>query len=364
MNQNNLPKTIIGLSGGVDSAVSAYLLKAQGYPVEAVFMRNWQEDDEHCPATQDLNDARAVCARLDIPLHTVSFAREYWDKVFSYFLDEYQAGRTPNPDILCNQEIKFRAFLEYALNELQAEKIATGHYASNQWLNNEWHLQQASDLNKDQTYFLYTLQQQQLQYSLFPLANMKKPEVRQLAQQLNLANFAKKDSTGICFIGERKFKDFLQQYLLAQPGNIRDDAGNIIGMHQGLMFYTIGQRQGLHIGGRKHASEEPWYVLEKNISTNELIVGQGHHHPALFHTRLIAKQLCWVSPSPPPANYSCQAKIRYRQEHQDCIIQSIDPLKIAVQFTQPQRAITTGQSIVFYQGNECLGGGIICDKLS
>lgn len=353
-------KIIVGMSGGVDSSVSALLLKQQGYDVEGLFMKNWEEEgnDNHCSADTDLLDAQAVCLKLGIRFHTVNFATEYWDRVFTYFLQEYKAGRTPNPDIMCNKEIKFNAFLNYA-QELGADYIATGHYARHRTQHNENFLLKGLDANKDQSYFLYALNQQQLNNVLFPIGELEKTEVRKIAESHHLRNYAKKDSTGICFIGERKFKTFLQQYLPAQPGKMETPEGKILGTHQGLMFHTIGQRQGLGIGGIKNSDELAWYVLDKDLKRNVLIVGQGTNHPLLFKKILLAKQLHWISDLAPLFPLHCQAKIRYRQQDQTCIVNLIDKETVEVEFDIPQRAITPGQSIVFYQQDTCLGGGII-----
>ena len=353
-------KVIVGLSGGVDSAVAASLLLQQGYQVEALFMKNWDEDDEddYCPAEQDLADARAVADTLGIKLHSISFSTEYWDRVFAYFLAEYRAGRTPNPDILCNQEIKFRAFLDYAL-ALGADWIATGHYARIDRSDEHCRLLKGLDDNKDQSYFLYRLNQRALQHSLFPLGELHKPEVRDMAEQQRFANFAKKDSTGICFIGERKFKDFLQRFIPAQPGDIHSTEGAIMGRHQGLMFHTIGQRQGLGIGGIHATSGEAWYVVDKDMTNNRLIVAQGNNHPALFKPVLTAKDLHWISATPPTAPLRCHAHIRYRQSDQACDILELEDDRVHVSFDAKQRAVTPGQAIVFYAGDVCLGGGTI-----
>jgi tRNA-specific 2-thiouridylase len=354
-------KVIVGLSGGVDSAVAAALLLAQGYEVQALFMKNWDEDDEggHCPAKQDLADAQAVAACLDIALRTISFSSEYWDRVFEHFLAEYRAGRTPNPDVLCNQEIKFRAFLDYALH-LGADWIATGHYARVAAADDQRTLLKGRDPDKDQSYFLYRLSQRALNHSLFPLGELTKPEVRAIAQQRGFANYAKKDSTGICFIGERKFNNFLARYLPAQPGEIVTVEGASLGQHQGLMFHTIGQRQGLGIGGIRNSSGEPWYVVDKDLEHNRLIVAQGKNHPALFKSSLRASDLHWISGKPPAVPMQCHARIRYRQSDQDCSIVSLDKRRAEVSFVMPQRAVTPGQALVFYDGDRCLGGGTIC----
>lgn len=352
-------RVIVGLSGGVDSAVAAWLLQQQGFVVEGLFMKNWEDDDRDgvCAAAEDLADARAVCEQLEIPLHKVNFAQDYWARVFSHFLEEYRAGRTPNPDILCNREIKFRAFLEYAL-ALGADYIATGHYARIHAQDNHYALYTGLDAGKDQSYFLYTLGQRALSKSLFPLGELHKTTVRELALQAGFGNARKKDSTGICFIGERHFREFLQRYLPAQPGEIVTPEGRVIGSHQGLMYYTIGQRQGLGIGGQKDASETPWYVVDKVLTDNQLVVAQGHDHPRLLHTRLQAHDVHWISGHPLDAPLHCQAKIRYRQQAQPCtVIPHADG--VTVQFAQAQRAITPGQSVVFYQQDQCLGGGII-----
>jgi tRNA-specific 2-thiouridylase len=352
---------MVALSGGVDSSVAALLLQQQGYRVEALFMKNWEEDDsaDYCAAAQDLKDAQAVAERLKIPLHTVNFATEYWDRVFTHFLEEYRAGRTPNPDVLCNREIKFRAFLEFARDHLGAERIATGHYAALQHTQSRCRLLRAADEDKDQTYFLYMLDQSQLRHALFPLGALRKPQVRELAQEAGFANHKKKDSTGICFIGERKFRDFLQTYLPAQPGEIETPEGEIVGQHQGLMYYTLGQRQGLGIGGRRQADDAPWYVVDKDLARNRLIAVQGHDHPLLFSQTLLATQLHWVAGAAPNLPLICHARIRHRQPLQACTIKAGDDNRCRVVFEQPQRAATPGQAIVFYRQQECLGGGTI-----
>ncbi|MGL5161720.1 MAG: tRNA 2-thiouridine(34) synthase MnmA, partial [Plesiomonas shigelloides] len=296
MSDNSHIKVIVGMSGGVDSSVSAYLLQQQGYQVEGLFMKNWEEDDtdEYCSAAQDLADAKAVCDKLGIKLHTVNFAAEYWDNVFEHFLEEYKAGRTPNPDILCNKEIKFKAFLEFAAEDLGADYIATGHYVRRGEKEGKAQLLRGLDNNKDQSYFLYTLGHQQVAQSLFPVGELEKPEVRRIAEEIGLATAKKKDSTGICFIGERKFRDFLARYLPAQPGQIVTVDGVVMGEHQGLMYHTLGQRKGLLIGGTKEGTDEAWYVVDKDTENNRLIIAQGHDHPRLKSLGLIARQLHWV----------------------------------------------------------------------
>lgn len=348
------------MSGGVDSSVAALRLLEQGHEVTGLFMKNWDEDDgsEYCTAKEDLADAQQVSDKLGIELKTVNFAAEYWDNVFEDFLSEYAAGRTPNPDILCNREIKFKAFLDYA-TELGADYIATGHYTQIAQQHNQFQLLRGLDNNKDQSYFLYTLGQTQLSRSLFPIGNMEKPAVRELAQKAGFINSRKKDSTGICFIGERKFKDFLQRYLPAQPGLMNTPEGETIGEHQGLMYYTLGQRQGLGIGGIKSAAEEPWYVVEKNLKNNILVVAQGHDHTLMQSNTLNASQLSWVSGQAVSNSFRCTAKTRYRQKDQACQVTLIGDDHCLVQFDDPQRAVTPGQSVVFYNNEVCLGGGII-----
>ena len=352
-------KVIVGLSGGVDSSVAALRLLQQGWTVEGLFMKNWEEDDDaaYCSAAADLADARAVADRLDISLHTVNFSTEYWDRVFTYFLDEYRAGRTPNPDVICNREIKFSAFLDHALG-LGADRIATGHYAGVQCIDDDCRLLRAADEAKDQTYFLYMLGQHALQHSLFPLFDIDKPTVRAMAAEAGFPNHEKKDSTGICFIGERRFRDFLSRYLPTCPGDIQTSEGRSIGRHQGLMYYTLGQRHGLQIGGISEAADEPWYVVGKVLEDNRLIVAQGHDNPLLYRSRLTACQLHWVAGRSPDGPLRCSARCRHRQPLQDCTATTVDG-RLQIDFDRPQRAITPGQSVVLYDGDVCLGGGII-----
>ena len=349
-----------GLSGGVDSSVAALLLTREGIKTSALFMKNWEEDDRNgsCPAETDAADARAVADKLGIDFYTRNFAAEYWDHVFTNFLAEYEAGRTPNPDILCNREIKFKTFLEHA-HDLGASHIATGHYARRDEVDGRYRLLRGIDQNKDQSYFLYTLGQQQLAQTLFPVGELEKPVVRELAESAGFLNHAKKDSTGICFIGKRDFRPFLARYISAKPGDILTPAGQLVGQHQGLSYYTLGQRQGLGIGGVKGASEQPWFVLRKNLQDNQLIVGQGHDHPYLFSNQLEITDLSWVAGSSPLIGSKISAKIRYRQTDQPCQITQLDGTNCLVEFEQDQWAVTPGQSIVFYQQQECLGGGII-----
>ncbi len=353
-------KVIVGMSGGVDSSVAALLLLQQGYRVEGLFMKNWDEDDgtEYCTAKDDLVDAQRVCERLGIKLHTANFAAEYWDNVFEHFLAEYQAGRTPNPDILCNREIKFKVFLEYA-EVLGADLIATGHYVRRNDAQGHTFLLKGLDTNKDQSYFLHAVGEAEFAKSLFPVGDLEKPAVRELAEQHGLITHNKKDSTGICFIGERRFTDFLQQYLPAQPGDIVSDRGDIIGQHAGLMYHTIGQRQGLGIGGMKNTSDEPWYVAEKNLSTNQLVAVQGKNHPLLFKDTLISAPCHWINGTPADSTLRCHAKTRYRQPDQYCTVHLQTDGRLEVHFDEPQRAITPGQSIVFYLAEVCLGGAVI-----
>ena len=354
-------KVIVGMSGGVDSSVSAYLLMQQGYQVEGLFMKNWDEDDgtEYCTAKEDLADAQAVCDKLGIKLHQANFAAEYWDNVFEYFLNEYKAGRTPNPDILCNREIKFKAFLDYA-KILGADLIATGHYVRRGERAGKTCLLKGLDSNKDQSYFLHAVGATEIAQTLFPVGELEKPEVRRIAEEQGLITHNKKDSTGICFIGERRFSDFLKQYLPAQPGRIETDTGDDIGEHQGLMYHTLGQRQGLGIGGLKDYSDAPWFVAGKDLERNVLIAVQGKNHPLLFKEWLTTSGVFWVNQEP-ELPLRCSAKVRYRQDDQSCLIESADNGQpgYKITFDTPQRAVTPGQSVVFYLDDICLGGGVI-----
>jgi tRNA-specific 2-thiouridylase len=357
---NNDGKIMVAMSGGVDSSVAALLLQQQGHDIAGMFMKNWEEDDRfgECSAAEDVADARTVADSIGITLHARNFASEYWENVFEEFLSEYRAGRTPNPDILCNREIKFKTFLEHA-EALGADKIATGHYVRSDSRDGTSRLLRGVDHNKDQSYFLYAVGHQQLAKTLFPVGELEKPLVRDLAQKAGFDVFDKKDSTGICFIGERNFTDFLGEYLPAQPGEIRTTEDRQIAEHQGLMFHTLGQRQGLGIGGVKGYPEAPWYVLHKDLQNNVLYVGQGHEHPWMLSNTLVASQLTWVSGVAPAIGSSLSAKVRYRQQDQLVDIEQIDENQMQLKFRQAQRAVTPGQSVVLYDGDVCLGGGII-----
>lgn len=361
---------IVGLSGGVDSAVAALLLKKQGHHLTGVFMKNWEEEDEgkDCPSSLDIADAKAVCDRLDIPFHTVNFSEDYWNRVFKHFLSECKKGRTPNPDILCNTEIKFGAFLDYA-QKIGCEMIATGHYVRRTGLlrplsrprNDGLAIQLlvGSDLKQDQSYFLYALNQTQLAHSIFPIGELSKSKVRALAKAAGFQNYNRKGSTGICFIGERRFKPFLSRYLVGTSGPIETPDGKMLGEHEGLMFYTVGQRTGLKIGGQKGGVEAPWYVAEKDLSRNALVVVQGSQHPFLFKSGLTVNAIHWISGEEPHFPFRCSAKIRYRQSATECTVLKKNESLFRIEFETPQRAVTPGQSVVFYQKEVCLGGGII-----
>ncbi len=350
----------MAMSGGVDSSVSALLLQQQGYAVDGMFMKNWEEDDRFgaCAAREDADDARAVAIELEIVLHLRNFAAEYWDYVFEDFLAEYRAGRTPNPDILCNREIKFKTFLDHAMN-LGAGYIATGHYVRSDEREGLHRLLRGVDENKDQSYFLYTLGQQQLAKTLFPVGELSKPEVRSMAKSAGFLVHDKKDSTGICFIGERNFKEFLGKYIDANAGEIHTVDGRVIGSHDGLMFHTLGQRQGLGIGGVRGCPDGPWYVLHKDLENNILYAGQGHDHPWMLSGKLLASQLSWVSGKAPEPGTKLNAKVRYRQADQACRVTAVDKHQLELHFYDEQRAVTPGQSVVLYDGEDCLGGGII-----
>ncbi|ERJ13708.1 tRNA 2-thiouridine(34) synthase MnmA [Haloplasma contractile] len=363
---NKKKKVVLGLSGGVDSSVAAYLLKEQGYDVEAVFMRNWDSalnndilgnptvEDEICPQEVDFEDAKKVADQLEIPLHKVNFVKEYWDNVFTYFLNEYKKGRTPNPDIMCNKEVKFKAFLDYA-ESLDCDYIAMGHYARVRHDKNQSYLLRGVDNNKDQTYFLCQLTQKQLERSLFPIGHLEKTEVREIADKLNLATAKKKDSTGVCFIGERNFTEFLQNYLPAKEGKMMTLDGEVKGTHIGLMYYTIGQRKGLGIGG----AGEPWFVIGKDLEQNVLLVGQGFHHENLYSDRCTVSDVNWISDEPLTGEKTCTAKFRYRQKDIPVKIKWKDKNELIVDFLEDVRAVTPGQAAVFYDGDTCLGGGFI-----
>ncbi len=353
-------KIVVGMSGGVDSSVAALLLKRAGFEVIGLFMKNWEDDDddEYCSTRQDLIDCASVADIIGIDLEVVNFAAEYKDRVFAEFLREYSAGRTPNPDVLCNAEIKFRAFLDHAV-ALGAERIATGHYAQVGHVEGRFELRKAGDGTKDQSYFLHRLDQAQLARTMFPLGRLKKTEVRRIAKEAGLPNFAKRDSTGICFIGERPFREFLNRYVPRKPGIMRTSEGRVVGEHIGLAFYTIGQRKGIGLGGVKGAAEEAWYVAAKEMEKNELVVVQGHDHPLLLRRSLEARDLAWVSGGPPKGEGGYTAKTRYRQADAPCHVARLAPDELDIDFEAPQWAVTPGQSVVLYNGEVCLGGGVI-----
>ncbi|MGL4740586.1 MAG: tRNA 2-thiouridine(34) synthase MnmA [Sarcina sp.] len=358
--ENKKKRVVLGMSGGVDSSVAALLLKEQGYEVIGLFMKNWDEQNEEgiCTATEDYEDVARVCSQIGIPYYTVNFVKKYWDNVFEYFLDEYRKGRTPNPDVLCNKEIKFKAFLDYALT-LDADYIAMGHYAQVSTNNNgKVELLRGNDSNKDQTYFLCMLNQYQISKALFPIGHLEKSEVRKIAERAGLATAKKKDSTGVCFIGERDFAKFLTQYLPAQKGELKTIEGKTIGEHKGLMYYTIGQRKGLGIGGG-FGTEEPWFVAEKDIKNNILYVAQGDHNSKIFFDGLITENVNWISIDTPIEEFKCTAKFRYRQKDIPVIVKPLGDGKYKVIFEEPAKAVTEGQFVVFYDNEVCLGGGPI-----
>jgi tRNA-uridine 2-sulfurtransferase len=353
-------RVVVGMSGGVDSSVSALLLKQKGYDVVGVFMKNWDDTDEsgYCTATEDFEDVARVCEQIGIPYYGVNFEKEYMERVFEHFLEEYRHGRTPNPDILCNKEIKFKELLDRAL-ELGADYLATGHYAQVRNVNGRYQLVRAVDSNKDQTYFLHTLDQTPLSKAMFPIGQLPKPDVRKIAAEYGLATARKKDSTGICFIGEQNFKLFLSNYLPAKPGQMVDTSGRVMGRHDGLMYYTMGQRHGLGIGGGQDGNGEPWFVVDKDLTNNQLIIAQGFHHERLYSDWLIASKLSFASGDAPAPKFRCTAKFRYRQPDQGVTVQMKSETECEVHFDEPQRAITPGQSVALYHDEICLGGGII-----
>ncbi len=353
-----MTKVVVGMSGGVDSSVTAALLKEQGYEVIGLFMHNWEEDDENgvCTSVADYEDVKRVCNKLGIPYFSVNFSEEYMDRVFKYFVQEYEKGRTPNPDVLCNREIKFGPFLEYALN-LGADFIATGHYAKVKRENGCTYLLKAKDTNKDQTYFLNQLSQEQLKKVIFPLGDLVKSDVRKIAEKYGLSTAEKKDSTGICFIGEKRFREFLKNYIPSKKGDIVDLNGKKIGVHDGVMYYTLGQRRGLNIGGKKDGNGKRWFVVDKDVKNNKLIVSQGEASE-LFSSGLVSYNINWIPCKPESQEFECFAKFRYRQPDQKVKV-SIQPDKVIVTFNDRQRAVTPGQYVVFYDETKCLGGGVI-----
>ncbi|MDD2504012.1 MAG: tRNA 2-thiouridine(34) synthase MnmA [Clostridia bacterium] len=358
---NSETNIVVGMSGGVDSSVAALLLKKQGYNVIGVFMKNWDEPDEDgiCTATEDYEEAVKVCNQLEIPYYSVNFVKEYWDKVFTYFLEEYKRGRTPNPDVLCNKEIKFKMFLDYAM-KIGADYLATGHYARVSRHDGRTHLFKGVDKGKDQSYFLCALNQTQLSKAIFPIGDMEKQEVRRIANKAGLTTAERKDSTGICFIGERDFKEFLGNYLPAQSGEIRnlEEPNQLLGEHDGLMYYTLGQRKGMGIGGG-FGNGDPWFVADKDLKNNILYAVQGDKNPALYSIGLTAKDINWIAGQVPAKQFACQAKFRYRQPDQGVQVEITGENTCRVKFDKPQKAVTPGQFVVFYDGDECLGGGSI-----
>ena len=359
-------KVVLGMSGGVDSSVAAILLKEQGYDVIGVFMKNWEEKDDNgiCLSEEDYKDVIAVAEQLEIPYYSVNFVKEYWDKVFTYFLNEYKRGRTPNPDVMCNKEIKFRAFLDYAM-KIGADYVATGHYARIIHEEKDGNIKSVMlrgvDDNKDQTYFLCQLNQEQLEKVLFPLGSYTKPQIREIAEKYNLKTAKKKDSTGICFIGERNFNEFLSKYLPAKKGNIVNTEGKILGRHNGLMYYTIGQRKGIGIGNTKEGTGEPWFVVDKDLEKNELIVTQGDNS-VLYSKGLIATDFNFINKDEITFPLNCTVKYRYRQDDSKAVINKLNENEYEVIFDKPQKAVTLGQIVVAYNGEKCLGGGVI-DKI-
>jgi tRNA-specific 2-thiouridylase len=356
-------RVVVGMSGGVDSSVAALLLQQDGYEVHGLFMHNWEEDeDDYCTAAEDFQEARGACELLGIPLHRVSFAAEYRDRVFARFLAEHRAGRTPNPDVLCNREIKFGSFLDYA-RRLGAEHIATGHYARvERGEDGLARLLEGRDRAKDQTYFLHAIAQEALDRTLFPLGGMEKSAVRARARAHGLANFDRRDSTGICFIGERPFRSFLASFLPEEPGPMRTPEGETVGHHRGLAYYTLGQRQGLGLGGRRGGRDAAWFVIGKDTARNVLVVAQGEDHPALYSDVLVAADVHWISGTAPRLPLRCAAKVRHRQSKQACTMSARDEDRCLVRFDEPQRAVTPGQYVVLYAGEQCLGGGVIASS--
>lgn len=361
MKNNILKKVVVAISGGVDSSVSAYLLKERGYQVIGLFMKNWEEDDklEYCSSLVDFSDAQHVCKKIGIKLYKINFSLEYWNNVFTKFIFEYQSGKTPNPDVLCNKEIKFKVFLRFSIENFNADYIATGHYARCQFKNGKYQLLKGIDIEKDQSYFLYNLNQNQLSKILFPIGSLKKKEVRRIARNVGLVTADKKDSTGICFIGKRNFRNFLGKYIRQNPGKIISMNGECLGKHLGLMYYTIGQRKGLGIGGTKQGNGAPWYVIKKDIKNNILIVDQDRNFKFLKSTGLILKKIHWINLEISKKNIFCTIRTRYRQKETKCMIDISDVNKIIVKFSNPIIAVTPGQSAVFYNKEICLGGGII-----
>ena len=360
---SNINKTVVvGMSGGVDSSVAAYLLQKQGYKVQGLFMQNWQnEPGEVCTSEIDFADASKVCDQLNIPLHKANFSDEYWDRVFKEFLSEHEKGRTPNPDILCNREIKFKSFLDYAI-KIGADHIATGHYAKLDHKNDRAILMRAKDLNKDQTYFLHEVSGKEFAKCIFPLEGLTKFEVREIAEKNNFINYDKKDSVGICFVGERNLKDFLKRFIQFESGNIKDSEGNIIGAHPGALLFTQGQRQGLNVGGVKDKPELPWYVYDKSIELNEVYVCQGEFNDLLLSDGLLMEEMKWINKSVVPKQLDCEVQVRHRGKPVSCVALFKDK-GVELSFSEKIRAIAPGQSAVLYKNNECLGGGIIAKAL-